>query len=351
MKKYLAVFLMATMLVSMAGCSSSSETATSSDASSSAAVESTGEVKKITIAHGASESYHMHRALLQFEETLEATGMFDITIYPSSQFGNDTEMIESVKTGDITMAIPPSSFLTDEAPTMALIELPYVFPSREAAIATLDGEWGDQQLLALQDSGLYGMGYLENGLRHITNSKVAIRTPEDMDGLKLRTMEVAAHVTYWNSLGCSAEGSPFAELYTNLSTKVFDGQENPIAHIHAQKFNEVQSYLTLSGHVYTTYVPVMQMDYWNSLSAEEQAIMSDAMESAYAYQLELVEAEEAGQLEEIGSSTTYPCEVIVLTDEEKQAFIDSAQPTLDQYKGDLGEDVYYEFIAAIEAVS
>lgn len=305
--------------------------------------------KVIKIGHGASETYHMHRAMLKFKEILEETGNFKVEIYPSSQLGNDAEMIESVKTGDLTMAIPPSSFLTDEAPDMTVIELPYVFPSREVAINTLNGDWGKDQLSQLESSGLVGLGYFENGLRHLTNSKRPVRTPEDLKGLKLRTMQVPAHVYLWNDLGATAVGSPFAELYTNLSTKVFDGQENPIAHIYSQKFFEVQDYLTLTGHVYTAYVPVLGLEFWSTLNDEEQGQIRDAFEESRVYQLELIDAEETNQLEEIKANTTYPTEVTELTKEEKQKFIDAAQPTLEHFRNEVGAESYDKFMEAIKA--
>lgn len=331
MKKFIALFLSIAMLFSLSACGASQD-----------------EVKTIKIGHGASEAYHMHRAWVKFKEVLEKEGKFKVEIYPSSQFGNDTEMIESVKTGDITMATPPSSFLTDEAPNMALIELPYVFPTRKAAVNTLAGEWGQAQLKELEDDGMIGLGYLENGLRHLTNSKKEVRTPEDLNGLKLRTMQVPAHVYLWNDLGATAEGAPFAELYTNLSTKVFDGQENPIAHIYSQKFYEVQDYITLTGHVYTAYLPVMNIDFWNGLNAEEQKAVKDAFETARSYQLDLINKEESSQLEEIKNNTNYETKVIELTASEKQKFIDAAGPTLEHYRNELGAEAFDEFSNAVK---
>ncbi|MDR2946321.1 MAG: TRAP transporter substrate-binding protein DctP, partial [Candidatus Adiutrix sp.] len=182
---------------------------------------------------------------------------------------------------------------------------------------------------------------------HITNSRRTIRTPKDMDGLKMRTMPVPAHVFYWNSLGCSAEGSPFSELYTNLATKVFDGQENGIAHTYTSKFNEVQQYMTLSGHVYTTYVLAMNLDYWNELSPEDQELLRKAHKNAYAYQLELIEKEDAANLEEMKNSKNHPFEVTTLTPEEHQAFIDSAKGTHDKYREELGAAEFDAFQAAV----
>lgn len=306
-------------------------------------------VKKIKVGHGASESYHMHRAWVKFKEVLEKNGNFAVEIYPSSQLGNDAEMIESVKTGDLTVCVPPSSFLTDESPNMALIELPYVFPSRDAAISTLKNNWGQEQLKNLEDDGMHGFGYLENGLRHLTNSKKGVRSPESLKGLKLRTMQVPSHVYLWNDLGATAEGAPFAELYTNLSTKVFDGQENPIAHIHSQKFFEVQDYITLTGHVYTAYVPVMNIDFWNELSSEEQKQVNEAFEMTRKYQLDLINAEETAQLEEIKENSAYPTTVIELSKQEKQKFINAAQPTLQYYREKLGATEFDKFENAVQA--
>lgn len=267
-------------------------------------------------------------------------------IYPAQQFGSDGEMIEGVKTGDLTMAVSPSSYLTEELPSMSLIELPYVYPNRETAWAVLNGEWGQKELDDLEASGLHGLGYMENGMRQLTNNKKEIHQPEDLNGMKLRTMQVQAHVDFWNSLGCSAEGSPFSELYTNLSTGVFDGEENPIAHIYSQKFYEVQKYITISDHVFTAYVPVVTVDFWNSLSEEQQTIINDAFKEAYNYQMELVEKEEPEELEEMEAAG---CVVTKLTDEEKQKFIEAAQPTLQKYREIVGADVYDEFTVAVEA--
>lgn len=344
MKKLIVSMLTGVMLLTLVACGNQAETGNETG-------NETGKVKTIKIAHGASESYHMHKAWLKFKEVLEQEGNFKVEIYPSSQFGNDTEMVESVKTGDLTIATPPSSFLVNEAPNMALIELPYVFPSREAAIGTLTGEWGQAQLKELEDNGMVGLGFLENGLRHLTNSKKRVETPEDLQGLKLRTMQVPAHVYLWNDLGATAEGAPFAELYTNLSTGVFDGQENPVAHIYSQKFFEVQDYITLTGHVYTSYVPVMNIDFWNSLSDEEKTNIRDSFEVSRQYQLDLIAQEEGKQLEEIKSNDAYPTTIIELTQEQKQAFIDAAQPTLNYYRNELGSKAFDEFSEAVKKAS
>lgn len=341
LKKVTALMMAMAMAFTVTACSGSS----GSDAQKQEKTSGTDAPITLKIAHGASETYHLHRALLKFKEIVEETGKFKVEIYPAQQFGSDGEMIEGVKTGDLTMAVSPSSYLTDECPSMSLIELPYVYPNRETALATLNGEWGQAELVKLESAGLHGLGYMENGMRHITNSKKEIRLPQDLNGMKIRTMQVEAHVDFWNSLGCSAEGSPFSELYTNLSTGVFDGEENPIAHIYSQKFYEVQKYITLSEHVYCAYIPLVTTDFWNGLSVEQQGIINDAFQQAYDYQMELVETEEESQLKEMEAAG---CVVTRLTDEEKQAFINAAQPTLEKYREKVGADTFDQFTEAVK---
>ena len=303
--------------------------------------------KVMRIAHMTNEVYHMHRAMVQFQNELNATGKFQVEIYPSAQFGTDPEVIESIKAGDITMTVSPSVYFTDEAKGITLIELPYVFSSRAEAIKTLDGPWGQEQLRKLEPSGLYGLGYMENGLRQLTNSKRPIRTPEDLKGLKLRVMPVEAHLFFWNSLGCSSEGSPFSELYTNLATKVFDGQENGLAHTYSARFYEAQPYMSLIGHVYCAYILGMSLDFWNGLTAEEQDLVKKAYRNAYNYQLELIDNEEASYLEAMKNDKNTPVEINTLTPEEQKAFMDAAKPTHDKYRKELGDAEFDAFLNAI----
>ena len=303
---------------------------------------------RVQIAHGAAEGYHMHRALVHMKEELEKTGRFDVRIFPSSQFGNDTEMIESVTTGDMNMALNPSSFFTKHSKRINFIELPYVYPSRDAAIKVLGGEWGKKALSELTETGLIGLGFMENGLRHLTNSKREVVRPTDLNGMKLRTMQVPAHVEFWNLTGASASGSPFPELYTNLSTGVFDGQENPIAHIFTQKFFEVQKYMTLTGHVYTAYIGIANKSWWDSLTGEAKKELQTAFDNAYVYQLKLIDEEENSQLETMKANKL---SVKSLTPAEVDEWMKVAAPLNRKYASEVGQDLYDEFMKAIAEAS
>ncbi|MCV0424326.1 MAG: TRAP transporter substrate-binding protein, partial [Roseibium sp.] len=301
----------------------------------------------LRIGHGANEQYHMHRALLHFEEQVEAgsNGEIDVQIFPSSQMGPDREMIESVQAGVLEMAVSPSSFFAGWDPAFAVIELPYMYASKDIALDVLNGDAGDQMLDRLSGQGLVGLGWLENGLRHVTNNVRPIETPGDLEGVKLRTMKVPAHVATFKALGANPTPMNFGEVYSALQQGVIDGQENPVALIDSQRFYEVQKHVSLTGHVFTVYIPVISDAYFSGLSPEHQKLLRDAMASAEAYQQELVDTEEAGQLQKIREAGV---NVVDLTAKQRQAFSDQTEGVRAAYREEVGADVFDTWVSAVK---
>lgn len=304
----------------------------------------------IKVGHGAAEAFHMHRALLKFEELVEAgsNGEIDVQIFPSSQMGPDREMIEGVQTGVLEMAIPPSSFFAGWDPAFAVIELPYMYPSKDIAFDVLDSAAGEQMQARVQNQGLVGLGWLELGVRNVTNNVRPVATPEDLEGVKLRTMKVPAHVATFETLGANPTPMNFGEVYSALQQGVIDGQENPLAIITSQRFYEVQKYLSTTGHVFAVYMPVMSQFFFDSLSAKDQQLVQDSMAAARAYQAELVAAEDAAQLEQIRAAGV---EVLELTTEQRQAFADKTESVRLKYRDEVGTEAYDAWVAAVAAAS
>jgi tripartite ATP-independent transporter DctP family solute receptor len=304
----------------------------------------------IKIGHGAAESFHMHRALLKFEELVEtgSNGEIDVQIFPSSQMGPDREMIEGVQTGVLEMAIPPSSFFAGWDPAFAVIELPYMYASKDIAFDVLDGAAGDSMLARVENQGLVGLGWLELGVRNVTNNVRPIASPQDLEGVKLRTMKVPAHVATFESLGANPTPMNFGEVYSALQQGVIDGQENPLAIITSQRFYEVQKYLSTTGHVFAVYMPVVSKPFFDSLSAEHQQLIRASMARARVHQAELVAAEDASQLDEIRSAGV---EVLELTAEQRQAFADQTESVRLQYRDEVGAEAYDAWVAAVSAAS
>ncbi len=304
----------------------------------------------IKVGHGAAEAFHMHRALLKFEELVEAgsDGEIDVQLFPSSQMGPDREMIEGVQTGVLEMAIPPSSFFAGWDPAFAVIELPYMYASKEVAFDVLDGEAGDGMLARVENQGLVGLGWLELGVRNVTNNVRPVATPDDLEGVKLRTMKVPAHVATFETLGANPTPMNFGEVYSALQQGVIDGQENPLAIITSQRFYEVQKYLSTTGHVFAVYMPVISKPFFDGLPEEHQQLIRNSMATARDYQAELVASEDAAQLEQIRAAGV---EVLELTDEQRQAFADKTESVRLEYRDEVGADAYDSWVAAVVSAS
>lgn len=304
----------------------------------------------IKVGHGAAEAFHMHRALIKFEELVEAgsNGNIDVQIFPSSQMGPDREMIEGVQTGVLEMAIPPSSFFAGWDPAFAVIELPYMYASKDIAFEVLEGDAGDAMLSRVESQGLVGLGWLELGVRNVTNNTRPIASPEDLDGVKLRTMKVPAHVATFEALGANPTPMNFGEVYSALQQGVIDGQENPLAIITSQRFYEVQKYLSTTGHVFAVYMPVISKPFFDSLSSDEQQLIRESMAAARDYQAELIASEEEAQLAEIRAAGV---EVLELTAEQRQAFAEKTESVRLQYREEVGAENYDAWVAAVSAAS
>jgi tripartite ATP-independent transporter DctP family solute receptor len=288
--------------------------------------------------------------LLHFQELLEkgSNGEIEVRIFPSSQLGPDREMIESVQTSVIEIAVPPSSFFAGWDSAFSVIELPYMYPSKDVALKVLNGAAGDEMLKKLEAQYLVGLGWLENGMRHVTNNVRPILSPEDLSGIKLRTMKVPAHVDTFTALGANPTPMNFGEVYSGLQQGVIDGQENPIALIDAQRFYEVQKYMSLTGHVYTTYIPVISKIFFDELSAEYQALLLESMKKAADYQQELVNAEESNQLEKIKQSGV---EVVELSEEQLMALQELTESVRAKYREPIGEQAFDTWVEAVKSAT
>lgn len=303
--------------------------------------------KDIRIAHGASPDFHMHKALLEFKSILEerSNGEFEVEIFPSGQIAGDTGMVEAVQSGIAEIAVEPPSFLAKWDPAFEVAELPFIYPSKEVAFEVLNSAAGDQLLNRLPDLGLIGLGWMEMGERHITNNVRPIETPEDLEDIKLRTMKVPTHITSFEALGANPTPMNFGEVYAALQVGAIDGQENPVSHIYTQKFYEVQDYLSLTGHVLGLYLPVMNIDFYQSLSEAEKELINQSMREAIEFDKDLVGDMEKQYLEEIEDGGT---EINRLSSDQKAEFIEAMKPVSDDLRERVGEEVYDMWMSEIE---
>lgn len=331
LKRINMVLVLALVLVIMVACSSKDE------GSSVEKTEGKADKVNIKIGHVVAEDTSIHKKFVKFKEVLEASSDdFDIEIFPNSQLGDERELTESTQLGNIQISSPDIGAVARIAPGLQVINLPFLFKNSEEAYEVLDSDIGADLLKDLEKDGLIGLGFAENGWRNLTTKKGPVISPDDIQGLKLRTMEDPLHLDFWKELGLNPTPLAFSEVYTALSQGVVDGQENPLELIENMKFHEVNPYVTLTGHIYAPELFLVNKDFFEDLNEEQQKLVREAATEAINYQRALNAENEAGLIAKIESDGATVTE---LTSAQKDVWIERVKPIYKKYGEILGEDL------------
>ncbi|MCF8106413.1 MAG: TRAP transporter substrate-binding protein [Desulfohalobiaceae bacterium] len=239
----------------------------------------------LRFAHAESTENIRHTAAEYFAKRLDqlTNGELKVEVYPSGQMGTHTQCQEMVASGDLDFYPTTAGLVSvfDKDRSQELIELPYLFDNYDQAYAFMDTDFVTKIYEPLQKEGIRYLATWDNGFRHMTNSVRPIRTPEDMEGLKIRVVKSEMSINIIKAMGASAVPMSYSELYTAMASGVVDGQENPIMNIYASKFYEVQDYLSLTKHQYSTLPLIMSEQRWQSLDKSQQkAVEQAALEAA-----------------------------------------------------------------------
>jgi len=216
----------------------------------------------------------------------KSKGDIEIKVFPSSQLGAQKELIEGLIYGTVDMTLTGTAELGTFQPQMALFDMPFLFKDRAHAYKALDTV-GMELGKPLEAKGIKLLGYMENGIRHLTNNTRPVKSPADMKGLKIRVMNNKVYVEMMKSLGASPTPMAFSELYSAMQQGTVDGQENPSAHIFTKRFYEVQKYASLTGHAYAPEPVLISMASWKKLTPAQQQIIQSAADDAIAWQRKL----------------------------------------------------------------
>lgn len=196
-----------------------------------------------------------------------------VVVFGSSQLGGDSEMLKKLKLGTLDLTLP-STVMSSQVPVFGMFEMPYLVKSREHMAKIRDQIVIPSLEPAAEKAGYHIIGVWENGFRQITNSKHPIVKPDDLKGIKLRTPKGVWRVKMFQAYGANPSPLALSEVFVALQTGVMDGQENPLAQIYPLRFQEVQKYLSMTGHVYTpAYVTAGAS--WKKLPADVQKILAD----------------------------------------------------------------------------
>ena len=247
-----------------------------------------------------------------------------VIVYGSSQLGGDKEMIQKLKLGTLDMAVP-STVMSSEVDLLGIFEMPYIVKDR-AHMGRIEKEiFWPQIEPAIEKKGIKVLAVWENGVRHITNNKHPIKVPADLQGIKLRVPEGKWRVKMFQAYGANPSPMKFSELFTALQTGVMDGQENPFTQIYSAKLQEVQKYLSLSGHVYTPAYVTVGTKRFESLPADVRKILEDTAKEtqAFVYQTAAHDDEELlGKLKQAGMQ---------VNDVDKDAFVAASKSTYEEF--------------------
>lgn len=250
--------------------------------------------------HSAQPSFHMHKAWLKFQELVQkgSHGEINIEIYPADELGTSLEQLENTKNGRQDLCSEALPLLGTWYPGFGAAEMPYIFTSRDQALGVLNtGSFAERLSGQMESLNLKNLGIAENGFRQITNNVRPVTKPEDLKGLRIRTMEVPSHIAAYDQFGAIPVPMGFGEVYEALRQGKVDGQDNPLSQIAASHFYEVQKYLTVANIVFSADVVVMNMDKYMALKPEHQELLKNSMKEALEYQQTLIKAEEQEDLE------------------------------------------------------
>lgn len=261
-----------------------------------------------------------------------SNGEIDIKVFPSSQLGNQRDLVEGLGLGTVDMTLTGTAVMGNFVPEMAVFDLPFIFRDVEHAYKALDTVGMDLAKKG-EAQGMITLAMWENGVRHMTNNKRPIKTPEDMKGLKMRVMEQPVYIEMMKDLGASPTPMAMSELYTALQKGVIDGQENPLGHIATKRFNEVQKHLSLTGHTYAPEPLLISKMAWNKLTPEQQEILRQAAIDTRDWERQLCRDMEGKYLKQIkDAGTTEVIEVI-----DKEPFAKATRPVWDMYAKKFGD--------------
>jgi len=293
---------------------------------------------EVKIGYALAPDSHYGVAASKFEEivTEEMGDDFAFKHFPSSGLGGEREVIEGLQIGTVEATIVSTGTLANFVPDTGVFDIPFLFRDLGHARAVLDGPVGQDILGKFDKVGLKGLAWGEQGFRHMTNNRNAVHTPADVEGLKIRTMENPVHLAAFNAMGAAPTPMAWPEVISSLQQGVIDGQENPLSVIVSVKLNEVQKYLTLSGHVYSPAVLLVSKPFWEGLDDAQKETFQKAATAAAAEMRGYIDNVETSGVEILKERGM---EVNTLSAEEKAAFQASIASAYEGYYKTYGQDL------------
>jgi tripartite ATP-independent transporter DctP family solute receptor len=295
-----------------------------------------GEVVTLKVGHTLSDTSHYQEGIEHFKELLveKTDGQMDVEIFPNGSLGGERDMVEGLQIGSVDLVLTSTGPMSGFVEEITVVDLPFLFRDAEHAHKVLDGEVGQDLLAKLESIDLKGLAWWENGFRNVTNNVRPVETPEDLKGLKLRTMENEIHMASFRELGVDPTPMSFTELFTAMQQGVVDGNENPVPVIYSSRFYEVQDHITMTRHFYNPSILLTSNGFFEGLSPEHQTALEEAAIEAGIFEREVVQRMDKELLDELEAEGMQ-----VVREIDSAPFIEAVQPVYDKYSEVFGQDL------------
>ena len=268
-------------------------------------------------------------------------GEIEVMIFPNRLLGSGSQLVEMVQAGAVEMIAVPTARIQAVAPAFQLLDLPFLFPTKQELYDVLYNDFGRQLFKPLEETNIVGLTYWGMGFKQFTGN-FPINEPADFKGKKIRVMPSPVIREQFLALGASPVPISFGELYSSLQQGVVDGQENPLVGIATMKLYEVQKYMTLSNHAFLAYGVVINKTFFDSLPEKYRQLFMDAAAQSATYQLDLIEKADKGYLETIEKAGV---KVNTLTPEQTSHFQKTLAPVYDWFRGNVkGGDFFLDML-------
>jgi tripartite ATP-independent transporter DctP family solute receptor len=252
----------------------------------------------------------------------------EVTVFDSSQLGNDRDMMTKLKLGTVHMTLP-SSIMPEVAAEYAIFDLPFLVADREHLARIEETLFRDTLVPAAEAEGYRPLAVWENGFRQITNNVRPITVPSDLDGLKIRTPNSSWRVAMFSEYGANPTPMSFSEVFVGLQTGVIDGQENPLTNIAGAKLDEVQEYLSMSGHVYSPAYPTVGVAAFERLDPEVQTILTETAQEVALWAREQGAAQDGELLESLQAGG------MIVNQTDRAAFVEASAPLYEKFAAEV----------------
>ena len=282
-----------------------------------------------------SQNSHYGVAVDTFAREVEKRtgGRYKVQNFYSGALGAERESIEALQVGTLDLTMTSTGPVPNFVPEVSILDIPFLFRDYAHARAVLDGPIGQDMLQKFPAKGIVALAWGENGFRHMTNSKRPVNVPDDLKGLKMRTMENPVHIQAYKAFGIIPTPMAFTEVFTALQQGTVDGQENPLSVISAAKFEQVQKYMTLTGHVYSPALILMSKAQWDKLSAADRQAFADAAREAVKANRARIDDDERKAVADLRSKG-----MTVVENPDKSKFQATLAPTFVEFGKKFGQD-------------